>query len=260
MATFEPGWYYAEGDPPGTVRRWNGETWIGFPIEPPSAEGTQQPKGLAGAQSFKPVAGQIGLEGPAALASVALFAAIVAYAYLGLTFFRASRFVPTDAFDTGPDKVKAVVYVAVAVVFTAVCFITWFSLAYRNLSLWHKTRRSPGWAPFVFITPFVSYRWPWDMMLELVEKSARPDRQGEINPIMVIVWWGGWILHQTLFGAALGVSRLINIGGTSDQLAVAACAVAIIGLAGAIYMVQSITAAQETRRYPAKSTGSLATA
>ena len=97
-------------------------------------------------------------------------------------------------------------------------------------------------------------------MLELVEKSARPDRQGEVNPMGVMVWWGGWILHQTLFGAALGISRLIKLGGTSDQLTVGAGAVAIIGLVGAIYLVQSITAAQDTRRYPAKSDASLATA
>ncbi len=26
-----PGWYYAEGDPPGTNRYWDGETWQGGP-------------------------------------------------------------------------------------------------------------------------------------------------------------------------------------------------------------------------------------
>jgi len=30
------GWYPAEGDPPGTVRRWNGTEWIGFPVRDPS--------------------------------------------------------------------------------------------------------------------------------------------------------------------------------------------------------------------------------
>ncbi len=36
-ATPEPGWYRADGDPPGTHRYWNGETWVGEPQPlPPS--------------------------------------------------------------------------------------------------------------------------------------------------------------------------------------------------------------------------------
>ena len=31
-----PGWYPADGDPPGTVRYWDGETWIGGPRSPGS--------------------------------------------------------------------------------------------------------------------------------------------------------------------------------------------------------------------------------
>ncbi len=27
----EPGWYYAEGDPPGTQRFWDGSQWVGGP-------------------------------------------------------------------------------------------------------------------------------------------------------------------------------------------------------------------------------------
>lgn len=32
-----PGWYYAQGDPPGTQRYWNGETWEGDPQPVPGA-------------------------------------------------------------------------------------------------------------------------------------------------------------------------------------------------------------------------------
>jgi uncharacterized RDD family membrane protein YckC len=34
------GWYYAEGDPPGTQRYWNGEIWTGEPQLVPGAPGT----------------------------------------------------------------------------------------------------------------------------------------------------------------------------------------------------------------------------
>lgn len=33
----EAGWYYAQGDPPGTVRYWDGELWQGEPILQPGA-------------------------------------------------------------------------------------------------------------------------------------------------------------------------------------------------------------------------------
>lgn len=34
-----PGLYYAEGDPPGTVRQWDGTQWVGGPVpQPPSGQ------------------------------------------------------------------------------------------------------------------------------------------------------------------------------------------------------------------------------
>ena len=32
----QPGWYYAEGDPPGSQRYWDGELWQGGPVFPPN--------------------------------------------------------------------------------------------------------------------------------------------------------------------------------------------------------------------------------
>lgn len=37
--TQPPGWYYAQGDPPGTQRYWDGATWQGGPQAVPGAEG-----------------------------------------------------------------------------------------------------------------------------------------------------------------------------------------------------------------------------
>lgn len=36
MSQTSPGWYYADGDPPGTMRYWDGAQWVGEPT-------TQQP-------------------------------------------------------------------------------------------------------------------------------------------------------------------------------------------------------------------------
>ena len=43
--TQPPGWYYAQGDPPGTQRYWDGATWQGAPQAVPGSEGSA----LAGA-------------------------------------------------------------------------------------------------------------------------------------------------------------------------------------------------------------------
>lgn len=38
-----PGWYYAQGDPPGTQRYWDGSAWQGGPQAIPQAEGFGAP-------------------------------------------------------------------------------------------------------------------------------------------------------------------------------------------------------------------------
>ena len=46
-----PGHYPAEGDPPDTVRYWDGEQWVGDPIPaPPSAGAVPAVSGLAGGE------------------------------------------------------------------------------------------------------------------------------------------------------------------------------------------------------------------
>jgi len=40
-----PGWYYAQGDPPGTQRYWDGELWIGEPQMTAAPLGPPPPPG-----------------------------------------------------------------------------------------------------------------------------------------------------------------------------------------------------------------------
>lgn len=49
-ATQPPGWYYAQGDPPGTQRYWDGSQWVGGPQ---AAQGGVE----AGVGGFQPSAG-----------------------------------------------------------------------------------------------------------------------------------------------------------------------------------------------------------
>ncbi len=43
-----PGWYNAEGDPPGTTRYWDGERWVGDPVYTPIASPASGGFGPAG--------------------------------------------------------------------------------------------------------------------------------------------------------------------------------------------------------------------
>lgn len=47
-----PGWYHAQDDPPGTVRWWDGEQWIGGPTASPSVERPQRSTSVANLFSF----------------------------------------------------------------------------------------------------------------------------------------------------------------------------------------------------------------
>lgn len=52
----DPGWYAAEGDPPGTTRYWDGAQWIGEPVAAPAAPAASPAAygavGAPGVQSF----------------------------------------------------------------------------------------------------------------------------------------------------------------------------------------------------------------
>ena len=50
MSQTEPGWYHADGDPPGTMRYWDGAQWVGEPTtqQPTYAGGDGRNYGTAG--------------------------------------------------------------------------------------------------------------------------------------------------------------------------------------------------------------------
>ena len=55
----EPGWYYADGDPVGTQRYWDGEMWVGQPVyEPaPAPSPVPPPVSYAAPDAYPPPAG-----------------------------------------------------------------------------------------------------------------------------------------------------------------------------------------------------------
>ncbi len=71
-----PGYYYAAGDPPGTVRQWDGAQWLGDPMPAPPS---------AGATSTE--SAQFGSLGSRLGAVVIDFVIVIAISFVGLLVF-----------------------------------------------------------------------------------------------------------------------------------------------------------------------------
>ncbi|MGI9607131.1 MAG: RDD family protein [Acidimicrobiales bacterium] len=97
-----PGWYPAEGDPPGTVRWWDGQKWVGGP----QVQGAQQQAGYVA-----PGAGQLAngreLADPwmriAAAVIDGILTGIVGAIFGGAAAFSSGFGGDNDAFDFSPD-------------------------------------------------------------------------------------------------------------------------------------------------------------
>lgn len=265
--TVEAGWYYAEGDPPGTVRRWNGNAWVGFPIEAPREQQSASTNDLSqvndiNTRRFKPVPGQVGLKPFARLAQFLLVAVAIANLIVAASVVQLVPYAGAvtgfdeSGLDSVPDDLAtrfalSTLASAVLTLFAGLAFVTWFFLAYRNVSLWTRTKRSPAWAIFAWVVPFISFTRPMTMMLELVETSASRDREENPSPLPVVFWWLLW--------QVAGFAMIFFIGGIDDVEQLASRLLVMQGItltfgviaAGlAVWIVQSVTEAQDNRRRP----------
>lgn len=90
--SIEPGYYHAEGDPPGTVRYWDGTRWTGEPMPAPPGQGGSA---ASGAGWDRDRFGGVGIRIGAALLDV-----VVAFA-IGL--FIVLPLVAADVVDSATD-------------------------------------------------------------------------------------------------------------------------------------------------------------
>jgi len=133
----------------------------------------------------------------------------------------------------------------------AVAFVIWFTMAYRNISIWATTRRARYWPVFAWFVPFINLIRPMSMMLELVEHSPREDRRGELSPTPAILWWFLWILPGVAGGLVgiLVISRdLSRIGETIFMIQDFVTVLNAASVLLAIYLVQVITDSQDHRK------------
>lgn len=196
----EPGWYHADGDPPGTVRLWNGHDWVGFPQRDPNIAIAEDTVTLG------PARGQQRLWPWGAFACVGLILPAIAYllqAYVLVLWVGKVDLLAGSSFSTVAEveatfeliehetylQLIALLAIGVGTLIAGILFVPWFFVAYLNVGKWARTRYEAWWAVVAWLIPIINLRRPSHIMQELCELSPRKDREGVINPASAWAWW-----------------------------------------------------------------------
>ena len=277
----EAGWYHVEGDPPGTVRRWNGVEWIGFPIpDPNTASGTagqhHRPARLTQRGSIWSV-----------LAIASLSALAVAFVFVASRIWSdidnldplaaSDEEVGLRDFDRYVDNLGN--YLLVLIVGMAVCgviFVIWLRAAATAAEV-HRFNRPRGsalsrrrstaetivllWLFGIFAVIF----WVLATVLEDVSSNGRGNmfavvsdtamassidpRTGiaAIGPIKIMIWWALWwgsILAGIIAWVAMAVLTPVAAATLQGvlQLTVVLLALEVVSLVLIIITIGQITA------------------
>lgn len=206
------GWYRVEGDPPGTMRRWNGVQWLGVPTRMEASTETigkqRRPLGrLAVSGVAAAVVSVVGF----ALLAMTLFALLV-------SFIDGTKLVERDYFATRGignlgdlvDGLGDLVALAIFLVFvTAISFTSWVTnaaLASNAVSGSRIGRRDSAAMSHVLYTLFflifgLVYMVMFVLWRDSKGKNPRRKRPGmfelvsktasacDVGPIKVFVWW-----------------------------------------------------------------------
>lgn len=134
----------------------------------------------------------------------------------------------------------------------AVLVIIWTHRAMKNAAaLGRPARFTPGWAIAGWLIPLVNLVIPWLIMLDLWRGSRPPsEKQGSG---LVIGWWITYILSGARFGTFGGDANLNNPQETkdiktSDTVAAAGMALAVVSAFFAIQVLRKISAGQDAAR------------
>lgn len=265
----EAGWYYVEGDPPGTVRRWNGVEWIGFPIPDPAGN-----SGITATHGARPAQRKRFTSGGQALSIITVVMLTVLTGLFVLATIRVwngAALMPStgrpDSADVGElgtyieDLGLTFAALVFGVLLTAFAFVPWIrnAAATAQIHLMRSGIRGQKRKPpsivvlvilfVVFPGPFIAY---WILraavsgvaqasnersgMLGVVSDTATAastdPRTGmaAISPIKIMIWWAFWWLPAVVgLLAWTGVWILSPLSDAALQTAVQLTAV-LLGL------------------------------
>ncbi len=262
-ATFAAGWYPHPDDPEGTVRRWNGDAWIGYPIPMP----TEEPEQLGLDEADRPTAkrrplprqgqiipfavlGGLGLLITIALAIDLILELVEVYQnFANLTVEKSARVRALNDPFHNPASQRF----GIAVLIGGFFFLVWLRSAHRNLG--RPIRGSQAGAKSWLFLGFVVTILRWvvspivSMMFDLVEHSGSGPDSGKISPGGPIAWWVLW-----LSSAYFIVLTLLVLWAKSDPasigvlgLVIGALIAHVVSLVLALRLLIQITIFQERR-------------
>ena len=114
----------------------------------------------------------------------------------------------TEAIDQANRLLDALVVLEFGLrLATAVVFVRWMVVLYRNAVQWapERIRHSELWVTISFFIPIAQLFIPFQIMMDLWRASSLPGRQ--LPPTLVIRWWTLWIGASFLnYGAFLILS------------------------------------------------------
>jgi uncharacterized RDD family membrane protein YckC len=145
-----PGWYHADGDPPGTIRYWNGTEWVG----PPQQAGPQPivVHGRAIASPGKRVVAAI-IDG----LILSMFLVPVVLASLREVDWEAVAAGSTTIPEFQPDPMWSLAAAVFAVVYTVGTVAVWGATPGKRAMKIEIIRQSDGATPPGFMIAFVRY-------------------------------------------------------------------------------------------------------
>jgi hypothetical protein len=250
------GWYYADGDPPGTVRLWNGTQWVGFPQRDPNAGFEQR------VEAFEPTLGQMRLRELGFAVQLALGVVAVAYVFLIVKLLAGIAILddvdpltltPTVDLiqDVGDTIAPGFLFFYVAIALSGLLFVAWFWRAYKNVSLWHPTKHATFWAIWAWFVPFMNMFRPIGIMLELMTHSPRKDREGSLNPVTAVMWWALWLAPGFVgFALNVGSPDATSTLRSALWIQIIASVLNMVALVFAVVLVRQVTWHQDSRLVP----------
>ncbi|MEM7092388.1 MAG: DUF4328 domain-containing protein [Actinomycetota bacterium] len=268
MTAAEPGWYHAEGDPPGTIRLWNGTDWVGFPQRDPgtpvSAMG-ESPEEASAAIAPAPGQRHLGIWSIFAIGGLAL--PLIAYLFQAYVFVRIIGLMeryqgqsldaimalpepPPDIVDVAVLQGISLIAIIVGTMLAGIAFVAWFYVAYANCGRWEKTRFASWWAILGWLVPIINFKRPNHIMQELCEKSPPPGYTGAINPVIAWAWWIGLIVCQVSLRLLGQWAARVNNFETLQSVMLALivlCLTSAVCAGLAIKLVRDITLFQDLR-------------
>lgn len=268
--TTEPGWYPYPGDPPGTVRRWSGSSWIGTPMDPPPGtpgyQAPTEPKPQTHGRRFN---NQVALGPYAVLALAGLVATIIFGVVLiaDLLDFLDQYPDPTygavasEPLLSGPSQHNPTLYFLLALFGGGLGFLAWLWRANENIGTRNRRVGKSGGHHFLM---WIFFGWAYvtwlllrpvlgpvvNSMFNCIERSGTKGSPG--SWFIGVIWWVAWVFSGVLM-VLMALSLWIGSGGTIKWVGdnvnglVFAIGLHLVSLACAIVLVLITTVRQDRR-------------